>query len=219
MELEYELKGKNRKPLIKAIEDLTGLKAVYLKTPTMAYEIGAFKVSKNGTVTSNGDESLEELKGILESDYGICLPEANVGQHKASCGLTVEMPKDKADTVKLAKILENKGDLIKKALNVSSLEVKETSDTILFPWFYGIDEAHFMTYAKFIGMLCKMSVDIKRINDTKHEAVNKKYAFRCFLLRLGFIGDEYKQDRKILLERLEGSSAFRNGGKSDASSK
>lgn len=219
VKLEYELKGNNRKPLIQAIEELTGRKAVYLKTPSMAYEIGAFKVSKNGTVTSNSDESLEELKENLASTYKISLPKANVGQHKVTCGLTVEMPKDKVNTVKLAKILENKGSLIKEALNVSNLEIKETSDTILFPWFDGIDEAHFMTYAKFIAMLCKMSVDVKRINDTKHEAVNKKYAFRCFLLRLGFIGDEYKQDRKILLERLEGSSAFRNGGTSDASSK
>ena len=44
---------------------------------------------------------------------------------------------------------------------------------------------------------------------TVGEVVNEKYAFRCFLLRLGFIGDEYKQDRKILLENLEGSAAFK----------
>ena len=41
---------------------------------------------------------------------------------------------------------------------------------------------------------------------------NEKYAFRCFLLRLGFIGAEYKAARKILLKNLSGSSAFRNGG-------
>ena len=40
---------------------------------------------------------------------------------------------------------------------------------------------------------------------------NEKYAFRCFLLKLGFIGDEYKQDRKILLRNFEGSSAFKSG--------
>ena len=38
------------------------------------------------------------------------------------------------------------------------------------------------------------------------------YAFRCFLLRLGFIGSEYKAERKILLKNLSGSSAFKNGG-------
>ena len=40
---------------------------------------------------------------------------------------------------------------------------------------------------------------------------NEKYAFRCFLLRLGFIGDKYKQTRKILLRNLAGSSAFKDG--------
>ena len=44
------------------------------------------------------------------------------------------------------------------------------------------------------------------------ETDNDKYAFRCFLLRLGFIGSEYKSERKILLRNLTGSSAFRNGG-------
>ncbi len=36
---------------------------------------------------------------------------------------------------------------------------------------------------------------------------------RCFLLRLGFIGAEYKGARAILLRNLQGSSAFRDGGK------
>ena len=40
---------------------------------------------------------------------------------------------------------------------------------------------------------------------------NEKYTFRCFLLRLGFIGNEYKQSRKILLRNLSGSSAFKSG--------
>ena len=47
---------------------------------------------------------------------------------------------------------------------------------------------------------------------TEKEVDNEKYAFRCFLLRLGFIGAEYKVERKILLKNLTGSSAFKNGG-------
>ena len=76
-----------------------------------------------------------------------------------------------------------------------------------------------MTYTKFIAALCKMSMKAKRVNDTSKVIVNEKYAFRCFLLRLGFIGNEYKKDRKILLEKLSGSSAFRNGGHEDEVSK
>ena len=59
-----------------------------------------------------------------------------------------------------------------------------------------------------------MAIRQKRINQTKKEIVNEKYEFRCFLLRLGMIGDEFKAERKILLKNLTGSSAFRNGGAS-----
>ena len=45
---------------------------------------------------------------------------------------------------------------------------------------------------------------------------NEKYAFRCFLLRLGFIGAEYKAARKVLLRNLTGSSAFKSGKRGGA---
>lgn len=59
--------------------------------------------------------------------------------------------------------------------------------------------------------LCKMSKDQKRISATEKPVDNERYAFRCFLLRLGFIGDEYKTDRKILMRYLPGNSAFKGG--------
>jgi hypothetical protein len=54
---------------------------------------------------------------------------------------------------------------------------------------------------------------MKRISPTERSVENEKYAFRCFLLRLGFIGSEYKEARKVLLERLEGNSAFKSGAR------
>lgn len=216
MELKYEMKGLDRKKLVWAIEDLTGYKAKYLGMPSAAYEIGAFIVSKEGRVTSNTDENLEELKKILSGDYGIDLPQR---QTVATQGLTVAIPREKVNLSKLEKIFENKGDLIKKAIGITSLEIKEDEEKISFPWFENIHSEHLMTYTKFIAALCKMSVGAKRINESSKKVVNEKYAFRCFLLRLGFIGDEFKKDRKVLLEKLSGSSAFRNGGQKDEVSK
>ena len=54
---------------------------------------------------------------------------------------------------------------------------------------------------------------LQRVSDHALETDNDKYAFRCFLLRLGFIGGEYKTARKILLRNLTGDAAFRNGAK------
>jgi len=51
----------------------------------------------------------------------------------------------------------------------------------------------------------------QRVNATEKQVENEKYAFRCFLIRLGFVGSEFKAERKILLKNLSGNSAFRNG--------
>ena len=61
-----------------------------------------------------------------------------------------------------------------------------------------------------------MSRNQKRITATEKAVDNEKYTFRCFLLRLGFIGAEYKTERKILLRNLSGSSAFKSGQKGGA---
>ena len=66
-------------------------------------------------------------------------------------------------------------------------------------------------YTHFIAALGKMSRDLKRISATEKEVDNEKYAFRCFLLRLGFIGNEYKAERTILLKNLSGNSSWKNG--------
>ena len=216
MELKYEMKGAERKKLVKAIEVLTGYKAKYLGMPSAAYEVGTFTVSKEGTVKSTTDEDLENLEKILANDYEIEIPKSEI---VVTQGLTVAIPIEKVNLLKLEKILENKGDLIKKALGVISLGIEEDEEKVSFPWFENIDNEHLMTYTKFIAALCKMSVKAKRINEFSKEVINEKYTFRCFLLRLGFIGDEFKMDRKILLEKLSGSSAFRNGGLKDEISK
>lgn len=58
-----------------------------------------------------------------------------------------------------------------------------------------------------------MALNQKRITAKEKPVGNDKYAFRCFLLRLGFIGEDYKAERKILLRNLSGSSAFKSGAK------
>ena len=67
----------------------------------------------------------------------------------------------------------------------------------------------------FLTALCEMARTQKRITAKEKEVDNEKYAFRCFLLRLGFIGEEFKAERKILLRNLTGSSAFKCGAKEE----
>ena len=129
-------------------------------------------------------------------------------------GLTVEIPLDKVDVGNLTKLLDVKGGLIKKALGISELPIEVLEDRAAFPWFSELpDTDAVQAYTHFISALCEMSKNAKRVTATEKAVDNEKYAFRCFLLRLGFIGAEYKTERKILLKNLTGSSAFRNGGK------
>ena len=87
-------------------------------------------------------------------------------------------------------------------------------DRIAFPWFKELPSPEeIKAYSHFIAALCEMALNQKRITAKEKPVDNDKYAFRCFLLRLGFIGDDYKTERKILLRNLSGSSAFKSGAK------
>lgn len=111
----------------------------------------------------------------------------------------------------LTKLIEAKGSLIKKALGLEKLPIEVTEDKVNFPWWDTMPEdfEEVTTYTNFLASLCRMSKEQKRITAKEKTVDNEKYAFRCFLLRLGFIGAEYKKDRKILLKNLTGSSAFK----------
>lgn len=127
-----------------------------------------------------------------------------------STALTVSVPLETVAVENLTRLLEVKGQLIQKALGITELPIEVTEDAVSFPWFDTIPDADTAkAYTDFIAALCRMSKEQKRINSTEKEVTNEKYAFRCFLLRLGFIGAEYKADRKILLKNLTGSSAFK----------
>ena len=108
--------------------------------------------------------------------------------------------------------LTAKGGLIQKALGVRSLPIEVTEEKVSFPWFSDmLTPEELSAYEMFICKLCEMAGNQKRITAREKEVDNEKYAFRCFLLRLGFIGAEHKQTRKILLRNLTGSSAFKAG--------
>ena len=121
------------------------------------------------------------------------------------------IPLDSAAVGNLTRLLDAKGNLIKKALGVDDLkiELNENDGTVSFPWFSEVTPDEVKAYTHFISAICELSKNAKRVTAKEKEVDNEKYAFRCFLLRLGFIGTEYKAERKILLRNLSGSAAFK----------
>lgn len=135
-------------------------------------------------------------------------------------GLTVMVPADTlpADALdRLRSILESKRRLICKALGVEDLPIEVADDLVRFPWFEErLTPEECGAYTRFIGALCEMARNATRVTAKDKDVDNEKYAFRCFLLRLGFIGADHKADRKVLLKRLSGSAAFPTKAAADA---
>ena len=116
----------------------------------------------------------------------------------------------------LKKIIDSKAALIKKAVGADDLPVNITDEKVSFPWFtaQGAEEAK--AYGDFISRMSIMARDARRVTAKEKEVESEKYAFRCFLTRLGLNGNEYKTDRKILLRNLEGPAAFPTQAAADA---
>ena len=114
-------------------------------------------------------------------------------------------------------LLRSKGRLIRHAFDIREATYTLTDDRITFAWLHGtITDETAKAYAEFISKLCEMARTQKRVTAKEKIVDNEKYAFRCFLLRLGMIGSAYKESRKILLQNLIGSSAFKSGHRKEA---
>lgn len=237
MEVKFNVTGERRKEMVGVISGIVGMRPAYMKMPTCNYVIDNFTVTKDGALVydDRSESGLVEkvLDGLAQAGFESEQPAtaaaetADTAQETEAAGnpavaenapqgetvgLTVEIPLDAVQVGNLTKILDAKGNLIRKALGISDIRIEMKEDRVAFPWFSEVDAGSAAAYTHFISALCEMSRNAKRVTATEKEVDNEKYAFRCFLLRLGFIGTEFKTERKILLKNLKGSSAFKNGG-------
>ena len=75
----------------------------------------------------------------------------------------------------------------------------------------GLHAGHLKSYIQLCLALSQMAKEVKTASPKPQQNENPKYAMRTWLLRLGFIGDEFATARDILTRRLSGDAAFRNG--------
>ncbi len=135
-------------------------------------------------------------------------------------GLVISLPLDgfNPDSLdRLQKLVDSKAALIRKALGADRLTIQASDGTVRFPWWYELPTPEETgAYTAFIAALCRMAKEAKRVTATEKDVESEKYAFRGFLLRLGFIGADSKEHRKLLLKNLSGSAAFPNREKAAA---
>ena len=275
MIITFDLSGRDRKQLVKAISEITGARAVYKFMPTCAYEIDFFTVTKEGTlefpdrsdteiveqvldglaekgftmtsaINENGHSDMFGAKETSESEEATdtaILPDtaeiteteevseetetaantatqADIEPTAENNGIdrfSISMRRDFFDDAafeKLDRLIESKSELFKMAFQTDDLSYEITDDRVTFAWFPWTKESgEGIAYSTFIDLLTKHLKEQKRVNASKTQTDNPKFAMRVFLIRLGMVGEEYKAARKILLRNLEGSSAFRKGAK------
>lgn len=214
MKLHFNVTGEQRKALVQAISEITGKPTVYASGAGRSYAVGELMVDKDGVLDySRRDGFIHPLvTGLAERGFPCEPQDGDSLQGREQSVLYIEMPLDGftgATLGNLERLIATKATLIKKAVCAEALPIDLTENTLRFPWFSAnASPEEIQAYAVFISRLCTTAKTQKRVTAVERTVDNEKYAFRCFLLKLGFIGDKYKTARRIMLARLEGNSAY-----------
>jgi hypothetical protein len=217
MNVQFNVTGSKRKALVGVISAISGHEIAYTGAPTFAYTVNHYLIDKDGNLSYPDDADHDEVKSLLaalkERGYD---PRTDQNQDLDTANkLNIQIPTDdftEEAIENLKKIIASKESLIKKALDTDNLLIDIIDGRLNFQWFSlrGIDgEAD--AYTRFISALCYMAKTQKRITAKEKALENDKFAMRVFLIRLGFIGLEYKTARTILLKNLTGNSSFKSG--------
>ena len=254
MKVNYNIQKEERKAMVGVISKVLGIKPAYCGAPTFSYKIGAFEITKDGSLCFD-DVTDEATVARVRTPLREAGFTSEDGENETSCAVTaadeprrmeaavddltpaetavepapteeaMAEPDEDSLSISLPRslftetalqnldtLLLSKGRLIRHAFDIREATYTLEGDHITFAWLHGtITDETAKAYAEFISKLCLMARTQKRVTAKEKIVDNEKYAFRCFLLRLGMIGSAYKESRKILLQNLTGSSAFKSG--------
>jgi hypothetical protein len=94
----------------------------------------------------------------------------------------------------------------------AAFSTERPAHTIEFRAFNGtLHAGKIKAYIQLCLAISQQALDTKAASPTRPDTDNPKYTFRCWLLRLGFIGDEFATAREHLTSLLPGNAAWRQG--------
>lgn len=175
-EIDFQVKGEERKKLAYVIGELLGMQVKYARTPKFDYLIGSCILDKNGVFHISGDLSESKLELILERFYKgeriqqLELPEDETVKADV---LSVSVPRnmftdDKLENLQM--LIEGKQTLFKHAFQVEQLEVAITENQVSFPWFPLASKPDVVSaYTEFISKLCELAIKLKRVSHNHPE--------------------------------------------------
>lgn len=220
MKIRYGCRGIARKRLALQLGEYLQVEVSYRGSPGYEYDIDPCVLDKDGTLDVPDElDARRIVTYLMNRGFTGDFHERDVAaQPLTDTGFTVSLSKQDftlQSLDNLRQLLDSKASLIKKALGINALPMLIHTDSIVFPWFAeSVDAETAKAIRHFVTALGEMARAQKNIRAVERPVENEKYAFRCFLLRLGFIGDEYREERKTLLSRLTGSAAFKKEDKS-----
>lgn len=233
MQIKYHLEGSERKALLAVMREILQDTPKYMGPPTFSFEIGAYTIDRHGTLdcpdhldSTQVAMLIRELErdGYVGERIGetvkpaeqqiIETPRKEIATPTLDNldRLSVEIPRDGMTPTameNLRRLVASKATLLKKALGTESLPITEHADRIEFGWFRPIDDqTEIAAYYQLVQGLCDLARTQKRVLAAERTVESDRYALRCMLLRIGFIGDAFKDSRKVLLRNLTGSSSY-----------
>lgn len=158
-------------------------------------------------VSQHNGVSLRNLVNLLYS-RGKLIGKATDGHFHVEEGL-VEKLKDDSCTFAIMNFINAVSNY--EAEHGAALEgLKITTEKVTFTGFpTAPDHEHLTAFAQLAVLMNQQAISQKRIQAKDVNDENEKYALRTWLLRLGMNGPDFKETRKILMEKLSGHAAFR----------
>jgi hypothetical protein len=236
-----DYQGKERKPLVMAIEDITGLKGVYtMKAPTQfAYvfdnEGDYIILAKDGTLTADNwvitkleqagfvgeiegdDGEVEEITETeSESETAEIAEDAPDESAIAEDTITIEIPKQGSlsdeKLQNLLKLAESKHTLITKALG-KPLIIQDGGENVQFVFPYNEEVGIAQIYSQLAYAMTRYVKKHQRVTATEKEVESEKFALRAWMVKLGMNGAEYGACRKWFMRNLSGNASFSSNAK------
>ena len=233
MQIKYHLEGRERKALLAGIREILQDTPKYMGPPTFSFEVGPYTIDRHGTLDCPdhldstqvamlirelerdgyvGERIGEPVKPAEQQIIETPKQEIMTPTLDNLDRLSVEMPKDGMTPTameNLRRLVASKATLLKKALVTDSLPITEHADRIEFGWFRPTDDqVEIAAFYQLVQGLCELARTQKRVLAAERPVESDRYALRCLLLRIGFIGNAFKDSRKVLLRNLSGSSSY-----------
>ena len=155
-------------------------------------------------------ETVEKILGRLETGGAVTNESTGMAVRLGMSGLN--SPERFENN--LANIYESKGTLLQKAIGREFGSLADCSQlgeqgVVSLPLFPGsLDENEVRGYVQLAQCVVDFAAKSKRIQHKENDSPNEKFRLRTWLVRIGFVGEEFKYARKLLTENLSGNSAW-----------